>query len=702
MKGPLFPAAGRAVAAIALGAGIGAVFGILAYAAFMVVMTSQPVTLDLLMPTLGVTRAVFMAVGALFGIIVFGGAAGVLKTQRIMRLVFGTLVGGFAGLVLYSVGYVAANYPGIPRDRYYLLYFAEAYYSFTLIELFCILLGLAVGFMTVKYSWRFYGILTYISLVSVVAGYLVYSFTISLPTVPRSQLPLSILLIAAETASLTMVTVYAFYALDVFVRKGWRRSPDKVPFSKYYLPKVAFHLSMFNEPPELVIESLKKLLRIDYPADRFVIMVLDDSTDENSRKPVEDFCKEHHIRYIHRTKRGGFKAGALNNALKYTPPDVEIISVLDCDFQVEPEYLKETVGYFINPNLGFIQTPQDYRNKHQSFLTEQYYYADSYFYRAILPSRNEENAIIFCGTMGLIRRKVLEEVGGWGEDFICEDAELSVRVLCAGYDSLYINKTYGRGLVPATFEAYKKQQYRWSFGGVMILKRHLLKMLFSRLTLRQKIDFLIGGLHWFDGVYVVAIAGIVAVIALGDIFDLPLSTYHQREIWLIGLVPFFMMLDGITRLNMALKRSMNVRLSGTIKVMGIWFAIKFNNMFAALKCLVGYKIPFVRTPKAPDGRPTRWEAVRRSVILTKFETSMFLLLFTISCLSVWTLWTDLLATGKVYLTRLVLLFWLGYYCLIFLAAPLYAYKAYTTFTPDRDLFPTPAPAPAAEAGGKAG
>ena len=120
--------------------------------------------------------------------------------------------------------------------------------------------------------------------------------------------------------------------------------------------------------------------------------------------------RENGVTYVHRINRGGYKAGALNNALKLTPSDVEIISVIDADYHVEPEYLRETVGYFIDSGLGFLQTPQDYRNVHQSFLTRQYYFADGFFYRAIMPSRNEANAISFCGPMGLVRRDGPETV----------------------------------------------------------------------------------------------------------------------------------------------------------------------------------------------------------------------------------------------------------------------------------------------------
>ncbi|HVL49484.1 MAG TPA: glycosyltransferase [Candidatus Thermoplasmatota archaeon] len=670
---------------LALGLAIGAVVAAALFAGYALVMRPNASLAASFWPP-KLLHVPFAAVGVFIGLGLVSEAAHLAGPRRIFRLASGGLLGAIAGLVTYAVGYVTANYPGVPDSPYYLLYYVEAVYSFNLVEVFCVGLGALVGVLMVRSSWKFYGVLTYIALVSVVAGYVAYAVMVTLPSVPQEAIALSMALVVVETLSLTMVVVYAFYALDIFVRKRWKRSPEKVPFSRYYLPKVAFHVTTFNEPAEMVRDTLRSLMAVDYPRDRVVIMVLDDSTEAASRAPIEAFAREHGLVYLHRTDRSGYKAGALNAGLKATPEDVDLIAVIDADYQIEPEYLRETVGYFINPNLGFVQTPQDYRNMHQSFLTEQYYYADAYFYRAILPSRNEENTIIFCGTMGLLRKSALIDVGGWGEQYICEDSELSVRILERGYESLYVPKTYGRGLIPATFEAYKKQHYRWAFGGVRILQGHGKDFLFSGLSLRQKFDFLVGSVHWFDGLYIMAIAAIVAILGLGDAIGLPVVTYHHREIWLVGLVPFFLLLDGVTRLHMALRRSMHLPFLGTFRVMAMWFAIKFNNTFAAMKALVGYKLPFIRTPKSLDRRIGRREAFVRAVGLTRFESASASLLLVVA-LAVGTK-TVLLATldGTLHTTRLLLLFWVLYYASIFASAPLYAYKAYVTFTPEEELF----------------
>ncbi|MHB8585280.1 MAG: glycosyltransferase [Thermoplasmatota archaeon] len=631
-------------------------------------------------PPLGVLA--FVGLGAFLGLGFGGEFLQVAGIERAARTVIGFLAGGFAGLILYAVGYVVAQNPGAPVTSLgYLLLQAVA--TETYVEIFCVGMGASIGLLVVRSDWRFFGILSYVSVICLVAGYLHYSLLVSLPSVPVSELPLSIALFVAESASLLLVVVYAFYTLDVSMRRVWRRLPASVPFSRYYVPSVAFFVTVFNEPAPMVLESLQALTRIDYPASKLRIEVLDDSTDPNTSAPIRAFCEAHGFVYRHREKRRGYKAGAMNDALAALPDEFDLVSVLDADFQVEPGYLRETVGYFINPNLGFLQTPQDYRNRHQSFLTEQYYHADAYFYRAILPSRNEENTIIFCGTMGLLRRSVLKKIGGFDEACVTEDSEVSVRIFDFGYEGLYINQTYGRGLIPPLFDAYKKQLYRWSFGGAQILRKHGRRFLFGRLSLRQKIDFLVGSLHWFDGLFICTIAGILAIFATSDLLGHAVLSYHEREVWLVGLVPFALLADGIARLHLAMRRSVRISLGGTMRVVGIWLAMKFNNMFAALKAASGVRIPFVRTPKATTERIGRVAALSRSVRLTRFETTCSMILLALAGREAFVAGAGAL-THSVSMARILLSFWLLYYAAVFGCAPLYAYKSFVTFKPEEE------------------
>ena len=108
--------------------------------------------------------------------------------------------------------------------------------------------------------------------------------------------------------------------------------------------------------------------------------------------------------------------------------------------------------------------------------------------------------------MGLIRRSTLEEIGGWDEWCITEDAEISLRILNMGYNSVYVDESYGKGLMPLNFEGLKKQRFRWSFGGMQILRMHWRKLLpwsrlsdsSNKLTAGQKFDYISGGLQWLN------------------------------------------------------------------------------------------------------------------------------------------------------------------------------------------------------------
>lgn len=621
----------------------------------------------------------FLLAGALTGLTVTAYLMGGKHLRRFFQAGTGVVIGGIAGLVIFSFAYVVTFYSAVPDGSQYVIHFAEAIYSFTAPEFAFILLGSFVGYSMSRYSWRLYGIFTLTALLAVVLGFVLYSITVTLPRLGPDRLWFALILFAAEFVSLTMVLLYSFYTLDVATRKRWQRAPRNAFFSSYYLPKVAFHVPTFNEPPELVISTLKGLLAVDYPEDRFVVLVADDSTRPESLEPVKAFCEEHGVAFHHREKRGGFKAGGLNYVLARTPEDVDLIAVIDSDYRIEPEFLRETVGYFIDPQLAWIQTPQDYSNEHQSFLTEQYYVADKYFYRTVLPSRNEENSIIFCGTMGILRKQALVDVGGWGEDYITEDAELSVRLLSSRWNSLYVNKTYGRGLIPATFEGYKKQHYRWAFGGGQVFRGHFWSIFLGRFTRRQRFDYVLGNIHWFEGIFILTIALAILAMALGDLMGFPIITHHAQEIMLIGLIPWFLLVDGFTRLHMVLRKSLSLSFGGTLRVLGMWFAVKFSNSFAAFKGFLGFKMAFLRTPKRPPGQLTAAQAVAHAVRLTRFESVMAVLLGVTGLILGLKSWFESQGPGGLVVTRLLLALWLGYYALMFAAAPLYAYKASTTY-----------------------
>lgn len=606
-------------------------------------------------------------------------------------IVLAAFVGALCGLLTYVAGFVAIVLAAPPKALAGLGLEGAVDYvtqNVTYWEIIFIAAGALYAATVARYRWRSLGLLSYVGLCVLVTGYLLYAFTSALPRVPADQRWLSLILLGAEAGSLTLVLVFAFYSLDVASRRKWARLPEQLPWSAAHQPKVAVQVPVYNEPFELVRVTVARLVAQDYPRDRFVVMVCDDSTDPVLAAQLQGLCERLGAQYVRRPTRTGFKAGALNFATKLLPKDVELIGVVDADYWVEPEYLRALVGYFTNPRLGFLQTPQDYRNVQESFLSRAYYDAEAYFYHAVLPSRNEENTIIFCGTMGLLRRKALEGIGGWAEDQICEDAEVSVRLASAGWDSLYVDKSFGKGLVPAVFDAYKKQFHRWAFGNVRMLRTHLPRILRSRMTLRQKFDFVAGNLHWFDGVFVTIISLSLLYVAFGEIAGKNLVTHHQREIALLALVPIFLLIDGVTRIHLALSKAVarthrQLGWRDTVRVLGMWFAIKFTNMTAAVKALSGIQAPFVRTPKSPGGPLPKGQALVRSLRLSKGESIMALALF----LGAFGLVSKGLREfeGVRQQGALLMALWLVLYGLMFACAPIYAYLSYRTLQPAQGM-----------------
>ena len=193
------------------------------------------------------------------------------------------------------------------------------------------------------------------------------------------------------------------YVSDVLCRK--RHSRPALGADPSYQPMVSIHIPAYNEPPELLINTIRAVEQIDYP--NFEVVVIDNNTSDPAVwGPVEAYCRDRErVRFVHVAPWPGYKAGACNLALRrYTDPRAEIIGLIDADDIVKPYYLRETVPHFADPKLGFLQTFEGNRDYEGS----AYYQAcvDSYqaFYLAVMSSRNERDSVPFVGTMGLFRR----------------------------------------------------------------------------------------------------------------------------------------------------------------------------------------------------------------------------------------------------------------------------------------------------------
>ncbi|HMA74920.1 MAG TPA: glycosyltransferase [Xanthobacteraceae bacterium] len=280
-------------------------------------------------------------------------------------------------------------------------------------------------------------------------------------------------------------------------------------------PKVSIHIPACREPPEMLKATLDAVARLAYPNFE-CILIVNNTPDPAMWQPVEEHCRAlgERFRFINIPKLEGYKAGALRLALAQTSPDAEIIGIIDADYAVTPDWLSDLVPVFADPKVGLVQAPQDHRDGKRSPL--HYVMNGEYagFFDIGMVQRNEANAIIVHGTMCLIRRTALEAAAGWSCDTICEDTDLGLTILELGWQAHYTNRRYGYGLLPDTFEAYKKQRDRWASGGFQIIKKHWRRFLpgASELTGDQKREFAFGWINWLGAETVGVLVAILNLI----------------------------------------------------------------------------------------------------------------------------------------------------------------------------------------------
>ena len=409
---------------------------------------------------------------------------------------------------------------------------------------------------------------------------------------------------------------------DVLCR--FRRSRPLPGADPLHQPFVSLHIAAYNEPPDMLIETIRRAEAIDYP--NFEIVVIDNNTkDPAVWRPIEEYCHDRpRVTFVHVDPWPGFKAGALNLALRhYTDPRAEIVGLIDADDFVVPHYLKETAPYFSDGRIGFLQSFEGNRDYEGS----PYYTAcvDSYqaFYLTNMSSRNERNSIPFVGTMGLFRRSALEQAGGWNEWCICEDTEASVRVLKLGWSGLYIPRCFGRGVVPPSYAGLCTQRYRWCFGGMQILRLHWRSLMpwdhspDNRLSSQQRRDYLMASFGWMRDLLMV-----LFTIALFATTALLLSS---SRFWILpiagGVSLLGISLIAIALLSMlwVLRQWTNMSRRRALASLIISLASGWTIARACIQGLARREGVFLRTPKN-DRNQKVVRRVRDALWLARWET----------------------------------------------------------------------------------
>jgi len=386
-----------------------------------------------------------------------------------------------------------------------------------------------------------------------------------------------------------------------------------------YAPKVSIHIPAYREPVDMLKQTLDAVAGLDYPNFECVV-VINNTPDPGFWRPIEEHCAAlgARFKFLHVDNLEGYKAGALRLALANTAPDAEIIGVIDADYAVHPDWLKEVVPAFADPKVGLIQAPQDHRDDNTPLhwaMNGEY----AGFFDIGMVQRNEENAIIVHGTMCLIRRTALAAAGGWSSETICEDTDLGLTVIEQGWLTHYTRRRYGHGLLPDTFEAYKKQRHRWAYGGLQIIRKHWRRFLpgASGLTPDQKREFAIGWLNWLGA------ESIGVVVAILNLVWVPVVAFAgiaiPDKVLTLPIMAAFAV--SVAHFIALYRRRVAIRPAQTAAAMLAAMSMQWTVARAVAFGLVTEHLPFVRTAKGGSARkkrvrfPAFYEAIMGALLL---------------------------------------------------------------------------------------
>ncbi|HHC09568.1 MAG TPA: glycosyltransferase [Actinobacteria bacterium] len=255
--------------------------------------------------------------------------------------------------------------------------------------------------------------------------------------------------------------------------------------------RIAILITTYDEPTEVLLPTIAAAVAVEPAHETWVL-------DDGGRLEVAHLARRLGAKYLSRPDRRHAKAGNLNHALEHV--DADLVATIDADHVVRPDFLRNTLGYFDDPKVAIVQTPQDFYNL-ESFehapLRRRIYYEESVFYRVILPAKNRWNAAFWCGTGAIVRVAALRDVGGVATETITEDIHTTVRLHARGWKTVAHNEVLAHGIAPADAESYLLQRHRWAAGAMQLLRVDN-PLTIPGLTLAQRLAYAATLIGWFD------------------------------------------------------------------------------------------------------------------------------------------------------------------------------------------------------------
>lgn len=414
--------------------------------------------------------------------------------------------------------------------------------------------------------------------------------------------PMTLLL--AETYSFVVFAIFAFASVNFR-----QKLPSLGIKDPNYFPSVDIFICTYNESENILRETINGCKNIEYKNKK--IYLLDDGHRENIKKLAQDLG----INYIKRETNEGFKAGNINNALKYTGG--EIIAIFDADHVPVSTFLLELIDYFKDNNTGIVQTPQHFMNpdpfQKNLVVGKPMSNEQDLFFRVIQPGLAKWNSAICAGTNFLIRREPLLKIGGLPHNTVTEDMDLGLRLKNLGFLIRYHNKPLAVGLAPETFKDYLQQRLRWAAGTIQIFLFNR-GLFFKSLTWPQKTFYMSGLFYYFFGFPRLVFIMSPVLYLLWDIR--PLSA-HLIEVGIFLIVCY---LSKIYFFRKVAKNYRNFVFTDVYET-----AVCFYLDIAVIKTLINPRnIKFNITGKGVDAAKTDFMMFFPQVVLLGFAIASFI------------------------------------------------------------------------------
>ena len=372
------------------------------------------------------------------------------------------------------------------------------------------------------------------------------------------------------------------------------------------LPRVTVQLPMYNEA-NVAQRAINAACQLDYPAQRLQIQVLDDSTQQDAQQiaaAANHFAaKGHPVHYRHRNHRQGYKAGALADGLHDATG--ELVAIFDADFVPKPDFLHQMLPEFDDPKVGMVQARWSHINAEMNWLTRaQAILLDGHF---LLEQRFRAMTgrwFNFNGTAGIWRTTCIDDAGGWQQDTLTEDTDLSYRAQLKGWKFVYRPDVSAPAELPPTVKAFCAQQHRWNKGLTQTAIKLVGQIIKSPAPIRCKTEAI---LHLTSPVLYIAIA-FLAVIAIPA--TVTLATLSEIPQWLaltlgagsltlgMGAAGLFYLVTQFKNQQRGLRALLNLPI-----LLGLGIGICLIVTRGVFEAMVGYDTPFVRTPKFNSQHP---------------------------------------------------------------------------------------------------